>query len=400
MDRLHAHGSNDNAQSQYTAPSPYSSPYIAPTLDSNNICHDNPQPTSPSTAQQSHFYPSQYYTYENDFPSTEYNIVPESSLPSRCTTPGCARGICDGDCGLSYACDDPLCGVQPCDGETCSVQLTCCDRSCEQDDCAGTSSPREEHYIPDSNTVTRDEPSPWRYPPGLDFTHSITQGQYTTQDESLGFQSYQVLASVEPSTAQALLSDVHGSSFDKPAVFSADGIYWNGGRSYGHYYVGLYDAPSNDPSAFLHHGDNADTIHNVYTMQDEFALQSTSYTPHETPSTSTPTPAPALGDPKAPSLVHSDEASSQSEGFGEPAPKRCQWLIAHDATGPPHQCGVAFETASELHRHIKQVHVKPLSTHDGFRCRWFGCPRCELDTKGFEQKGKLDRHMVIHTNCT
>lgn len=76
------------------------------------------------------------------------------------------------------------------------------------------------------------------------------------------------------------------------------------------------------------------------------------------------------------------------------APCQCMWL--DDKTELP--CNKWFDCARALDEHCRQDHVKPMERSEGgYRCRWQMCPRRNKDH--FPQRGKLNRHLQVHTGC-
>ena len=74
----------------------------------------------------------------------------------------------------------------------------------------------------------------------------------------------------------------------------------------------------------------------------------------------------------------------------------CKWKTENGST-----CGTICETEKELQAHVKQAHLKSLSSRVGYNCQWQGCSRpAKLGNKaGFTARGKLERHMASHTGC-
>lgn len=73
---------------------------------------------------------------------------------------------------------------------------------------------------------------------------------------------------------------------------------------------------------------------------------------------------------------------------------QCMWLDDNDIP-----CNQWFESAKDLDTHCRQDHVKPMekSADGGYLCRWQMCPRRNKDH--FPQRGKLNRHLQVHTGC-
>ncbi|KAI9878989.1 MAG: zinc-finger protein [Pleopsidium flavum] len=69
----------------------------------------------------------------------------------------------------------------------------------------------------------------------------------------------------------------------------------------------------------------------------------------------------------------------------------CEWMSDHGEVG----CGMIFDSTGELQQHLKDYHLKMVTSKSDLVCRWKGCERGS--EKPFSQKGKLERHFVTHT---
>lgn len=77
--------------------------------------------------------------------------------------------------------------------------------------------------------------------------------------------------------------------------------------------------------------------------------------------------------------------------------KTCAWTVGDDEKGEAITCGLIFDNAEALHEHIKAAHTDRLNQKLGYFCQWKDC-----DRRGhgrFSQKGKLERHVQVHTGC-
>jgi hypothetical protein len=114
----------------------------------------------------------------------------------------------------------------------------------------------------------------------------------------------------------------------------------------------------------------------------------------------TATTTPATTTATATTMVSTTPRRSPSSSAG--AQPRCRWLVAStDASGvgsgEGHECGVVCHDAASLQQHIKEAHISSLTKKAGFLCRWADCAR--KDSHPFGQKGKLERHIQVHTGC-
>jgi len=75
----------------------------------------------------------------------------------------------------------------------------------------------------------------------------------------------------------------------------------------------------------------------------------------------------------------------------------CQWMLEPRDSLKDATCGMIFESAGHLQQHLKDAHLKAVSSKFDLSCRWRGCDRGS--DKPFSQKGKLERHLVTHTGC-
>ena len=80
--------------------------------------------------------------------------------------------------------------------------------------------------------------------------------------------------------------------------------------------------------------------------------------------------------------------------------KSCLWHDSNDGL-----CGRIFQDEEELERHVQNDHVDKMpktseivqgTLREGFFCPWHGCSR-KGESKPFEQRSKIRRHMVSHT---
>lgn len=83
--------------------------------------------------------------------------------------------------------------------------------------------------------------------------------------------------------------------------------------------------------------------------------------------------------------------SQETQERNAPEQHACMWVLNHtsDAT-----CGTTFESARLLQDHVDKVHVSNLTAAGGLKCEW---QHCQRDSKPFEQKLKLLRHVFSHT---
>ncbi len=75
----------------------------------------------------------------------------------------------------------------------------------------------------------------------------------------------------------------------------------------------------------------------------------------------------------------------------------CQWMLEPSDSVEEMTCGMNFDSAGHLQQHLKDAHLKVVSSKFDLSCRWRGCDRGP--DKPFSQKGKLERHLVTHTGC-
>lgn len=80
--------------------------------------------------------------------------------------------------------------------------------------------------------------------------------------------------------------------------------------------------------------------------------------------------------------------------------KSCLWHDSNDGL-----CGRIFQDEEELEKHVQNDHVDKMPKtsemvqgvlREGFFCPWHGCSR-KGESKPFEQRSKIRRHMVSHT---
>ncbi|KAI9716428.1 MAG: hypothetical protein M1812_005323 [Candelaria pacifica] len=87
-------------------------------------------------------------------------------------------------------------------------------------------------------------------------------------------------------------------------------------------------------------------------------------------------------------------SSAQSHGQDQ---KACAWTEGDKKNGDVITCGLMFDDPEALHEHIKAAHTDRLNQKLGYFCQWKDC-----DRRGhgrFSQKGKLERHVQVHTGC-
>ncbi|KAI9696573.1 MAG: zinc-finger protein [Candelina mexicana] len=90
-------------------------------------------------------------------------------------------------------------------------------------------------------------------------------------------------------------------------------------------------------------------------------------------------------------------------GTGQPGlphgmqPKQCAWTEGDGNNGDAITCGLMFDDAEALHTHIKAAHTDRLNQKLGYFCQWKDCDRRGFGR--FSQKGKLERHVQVHTGC-
>lgn len=100
-----------------------------------------------------------------------------------------------------------------------------------------------------------------------------------------------------------------------------------------------------------------------------------------------------LMDSLEPSLA---DLTELSPSLAEQPKHPCQCLWLDEKTDQA--CNKWFDCAKALDDHCRRDHVKPLEKKEGgFRCRWQMCPRRNKDN--FPQRGKLNRHLQVHTGC-
>ena len=75
----------------------------------------------------------------------------------------------------------------------------------------------------------------------------------------------------------------------------------------------------------------------------------------------------------------------------------CQWMLESGDDVEQVACGMSCETAGHLQQHLKEAHLKAVTSRFDLSCRWKHCERGA--GKPFSQKGKLERHLVTHTGC-
>ncbi|KAH0544059.1 hypothetical protein FGG08_001677 [Glutinoglossum americanum] len=76
--------------------------------------------------------------------------------------------------------------------------------------------------------------------------------------------------------------------------------------------------------------------------------------------------------------------------------RTCEWVdSATRDTG--RVCGRSFTNADELQQHTKEAHIGGLRRKTGYVCQWADCSRKGIQP--FSQRGKLERHMQVHTGC-
>ncbi len=101
-----------------------------------------------------------------------------------------------------------------------------------------------------------------------------------------------------------------------------------------------------------------------------------------------------LLDPAAVSTKMSGEMGLLPEATSASAPRKCRWDHVSKAGS---ECGQICADAISLQQHIKEVHISHLNKQLGFVCKWAECRR--RTSGSFGQKGKLERHIQVHTGC-
>lgn len=98
-----------------------------------------------------------------------------------------------------------------------------------------------------------------------------------------------------------------------------------------------------------------------------------------------------LMDPGSISLdTHPSPAQAPEKSPPEIAEKKvCEWILGGT------KCGMTFDSTGELQQHLRDHHLKQVTSKSDLVCRWKGCERGP--DKPFSQKGKLERHFVTHT---
>ena len=71
--------------------------------------------------------------------------------------------------------------------------------------------------------------------------------------------------------------------------------------------------------------------------------------------------------------------------------------MRHKGRRPMVTCNQVFKDAEQLQNHVKNVHIAVLRKKPNYVCRWHNCQR--RDHAPFSQKGKLERHLQVHTLC-
>ena len=89
------------------------------------------------------------------------------------------------------------------------------------------------------------------------------------------------------------------------------------------------------------------------------------------------------------SLRHSTTSQGPASLVGCDGQKICQWNVSEKP------CGCVFKNGNDLQTHVEDVHLDDLrrSKDPHNVCLWLGCP----STTSFSERGKLTRHMYIHT---
>ncbi|MCJ1364066.1 zinc-finger protein [Acarospora aff. strigata] len=73
----------------------------------------------------------------------------------------------------------------------------------------------------------------------------------------------------------------------------------------------------------------------------------------------------------------------------------CRWILEQGDGSNEATCGMTFQSTGHLQQHLKDSHLKAVTSKTNLVCRWQGCERGP--EKPFSQKGKLERHFVTHT---
>ncbi|KAI9862577.1 MAG: zinc-finger protein [Trichoglossum hirsutum] len=80
----------------------------------------------------------------------------------------------------------------------------------------------------------------------------------------------------------------------------------------------------------------------------------------------------------------------------KPTLRICEWMDS-TAESTDRICGKPFTSADELQQHTKEAHIGGLRRKTGYVCQWADCGR--KGVQPFSQRGKLERHMQVHTGC-
>lgn len=92
--------------------------------------------------------------------------------------------------------------------------------------------------------------------------------------------------------------------------------------------------------------------------------------------------------------------AAEGEALTSPAASaRCRWLMVNEEgkVNGERECGVTCIDAGAMQQHIKEAHIGQLTKKVGFVCQWADCVR--RGTLPFGQRGKLERHIQVHTGC-
>lgn len=100
------------------------------------------------------------------------------------------------------------------------------------------------------------------------------------------------------------------------------------------------------------------------------------------------------GSPPTAEDIKCSARATSSESRTEQRPT-CLWMSHGDGDAEgARPCMQSFDSAAELHEHIKKDHTSQLQR--SYSCRWSGCVRFD-NVNDFKQRSKLERHMVTHS---
>ncbi|KAI9765289.1 MAG: zinc-finger protein [Geoglossum simile] len=104
--------------------------------------------------------------------------------------------------------------------------------------------------------------------------------------------------------------------------------------------------------------------------------------------------------PAAPSDLDQCSALQNQVLLGSPETtlRVCEWIDpVTESNNTGRICGKSLTSADELQQHTKEAHITGLRRKSGYFCQWADCSR--KGTQPFSQRGKLERHMQVHTGC-